>query len=75
MGELDGKGRKVLSVGYCGKRVSKDDIPLSSLAVPILNDLLPHINYETREQFDADIGLLKEFVNGLQLNEVMAGVE
>lgn len=69
IGELSDAGRKVLSVGYQGKLVATEDTPLSSLVIPLLCDLVPHISYSNRGQFDADVKMLKEAVGRLVFRE------
>lgn len=69
IGELDAKGKKVFSVGYSGKRISKPEYPLASLLIPLLSDLVPLMRYDSREVFDRDIGEINLFIRSLQYND------
>lgn len=66
VGEVNDKGKEVLSVGYSGKLIAQPEAPLASLAVPLMRDLLPHVLYDNREQFDLDVNCLRRFVDALE---------
>ena len=59
----DGKAR--VAFGY-GRIAAKPEYPISSLAIPMINDLCRLINYRDKEHCDEDIATLKAYVDRLE---------
>lgn len=70
IGELNEKGKSVMSIGYHGKRVASKEKPLSSLIIPLIKELQEgFIVYRSVEHGKGDLDLLKEFVNDLHIGK------
>lgn len=72
IGHCDEKGKSVLALGYKGKIIAKPDRPLG-IVQAILEEMLPVADYSSREAAEKDIAALKEYINGLRLNDDKTG--
>lgn len=69
IGELGDNGKAVMRVGYGERLVAKPDLPLSSLAVPVIDELLKVVRYKNKAAADKDLDLLRAYVGRLAFTE------
>lgn len=69
MGVIGTDGKARITFGYSGRVEAKPELPLSSLAIPLINDLCRLTNYRDKAHCDEDIATLKTFINGLNFVE------
>jgi len=59
-GHCDDKGRVVMGLGLRGRQISKPDRPLCSLMLPILDMLIPCMDYTSKEAAKKDLEQFKK---------------
>ena len=67
VGELDSKGKVVLGIGHKGRIEGRGKSPLSRLVISVIEMILPHVGHASDEAAIADLDLLKQYVNGLEI--------
>jgi hypothetical protein len=66
IGQCDGRGRSVLSLGYRGKIIAQPDRPLATMVWPLINELLQYVNYSGDDAALKDINQFKEIIASLR---------
>jgi hypothetical protein len=72
IGQCDERDKSVLALGYRGKIIAKPDRPLGIIQA-IMQEMLPVMDYSSREAAEKDIAELKEYINGLRFTDDKAG--
>ncbi len=62
IGEVDEKGKTILSLGYKGKIIATPDRPLSTAVAKLILHVAEMVQYSDEGQRDADLKALKKFV-------------
>jgi hypothetical protein len=68
IGNVDAKGKTILSIGYGGKIVAPPDRGLV-LMIKVMEELKHMIDYSSVEAAENDLRLLKEYINGFEITQ------
>lgn len=66
IGNLDSKGKLILSLGYGGRIVAPPDRGLA-LIIKVVQELAQMVSYSSDEAAENDLRLLKEYINDLEI--------
>jgi hypothetical protein len=69
IGQCDDKGRSLLSVGYKGKFIAEPDMPLQTLLMPLIEEIMRFLIYTDDKSALRDLKKFKEWVDSIKLNE------
>lgn len=68
IGQCDEKEKSVLALGYSGKLIAAPDKPMT-IIIRLMEEMMPVMDYSTKEAATADLKRFKEYVDSIQLKD------